>query len=98
MRRAREARAELQTRALNRENVAHSRRRLACLHEQLDAARMREHVAGVLRSYRGRPEQQIPRANASPCRRGLEVTMLRPWAVVCGAVACAKRGRRAFPA
>ena len=42
--------------------------------------------------------EQIPRANASPCRRGLEVTMLRPWAVVCGAVACAKRGRRAFPA
>ena len=61
MRRARERCAGPEARALNRENVARFRLRLACLHERFDAARMREHVAGVLRGYRGRPEQRRER-------------------------------------
>ena len=61
MRRARERCAGPEARALNRENVARCRLRLACLHDRFDAARMREHVAGVLRGYRGRPEQRRER-------------------------------------
>ena len=61
MRQARERCAGPEARAVNRDTVARFRRGLVCLHERLDAARMREHVAAVLRGYRGRPEQRRER-------------------------------------